>query len=164
MYGQPQHRGAEVVDLVVHPAQVARHLAGHDGQRDRADGHVDIENPAPGQVVHEHAAQQRADDAADAEHGAEQADVLAPFPGRDDVPDDGLGAHHQATGTQPLDRAERDQHEHGVADPGQDRAGQENDDRGLEERLPAVLVTELAPQRRGHRGGQQVGGDHPGDV
>ena len=47
---------------------------------------------------------------------------------------------------------------------GQRGADQEDHDRGLEEHLPAVHVAELAPQRRGHRGGQQVRGDHPGQV
>ena len=40
--------------------------------------------------------------------------------------------------------------------PAQRRADDEDDDRGLEEDLAAVLVAELAPQRRRHRRGQQV--------
>ena len=142
----------------------ARHLEGDDDQRDDADGDVDVEDPAPGQVVDEHPAQQRADDAGQAEHGAEQADVLAPLARRHDVADDGLRADHQPARAQALDGPERDQLDHRVRQPGQDRPGQEDHDRGLEEHLPAVLVAQLAPQRRRHRRGQQVGGDHPGDV
>ena len=159
-----QHHEAQVVDHVVHPGQVARHLAGHYDQRDQADRHVDVEDPAPGQVVHEHPAEQRADHAGQAEDRAEQADVAATFPGRDHVADDGLRADHQTACAQALERAERDQHDHGRADAGQDRAGHEDDDGRLEEDLPAVLVTQLAPERGGHREGQQVRGDHPGDV
>ena len=149
--GQRQHGGAEVVDHVVHPAQRAGYLAGHHDQRDHADRHVDVEDPAPGQVVHEHAAEQRADHAGQAEDGAEQPDVLAAFARRDDVADDGLRADHQAAGAQPLHGAERDELDHGRAEAGQDRADQEDDDRGLEEDLPAVLVAQLAPERGGHR-------------
>ena len=143
---------------------MAGHLAGHHDQRDHADRHVDVEDPAPGQVVHEHAAEQRADHAGEAEDRAEQPHVAAAFAGRDDVADDGLRADHQAAAAQALHRAERDEHDHGRAQAGQDRADQEDDDRGLEEDLPAVLVAQLAPQRGGHRGGEQVGGDDPGDV
>ena len=37
-------------------------------------------------------------------------------------------------------------------------------DRGHEGVLVAEEVAELAPDRRGHRRGQDVGGDHPGQV
>src|SRR5262249_12493660 len=133
-------------------------------ERGHADGHVDVEDPAPGQVVHEHAAKQRADHAGQAEHAAEQADVLAPLARRHDVPDDRLGADHEAAAAQALNGAEGDQLDHGLTEPGQHGADQEDHDRGLEEELPAVLVAKLAPQRRGHGGGEQVGGDDPGNV
>ena len=135
-----------------------------DDQRDDADRHVDVEDPAPGELLDEDAAEQRADDARHAEHRAEQALVAAALAGRDDVADDRLGADHQPAAAEALDGAEGDQLDHGVAEPRQDRADQEDHDGGLEEDLPAVLVAELAPQRRRHRRGEQVGGDDPGDV
>jgi hypothetical protein len=46
----------------------------------------------------------------------------------------------------------------------QRRAGQEDHDRGQEQVLAAVLVAELAPQRRRCGAGQQVGGHDPGQV
>ncbi len=97
---------------MVDPAEMARDLASHDDQGNGADRQVDVENPAPGQVVDEHAPEQRADDAGHAEDGAEQADVTAPFPGGDDITDDGLGAHHQATTTEALNGPEKDQFHH----------------------------------------------------
>ena len=162
--GQREHGRAEIVDDVVHPAEVTGHLSGDHGERHDADGHVDVEDPAPGQVVDEHPAEQRPDDAREAEHRAEQAHVTAALARRDDVAHDGLRADHQAARAQALDRAERDQLEHRLAEAGQDRADQEDHDRGLEEDLPAVLVAELAPQRRGYGRGEQVSGDDPSDV
>jgi hypothetical protein len=162
--GQGQHCRAGVVDDVMHTAEPARHLTGDHDERNQPDRHVDVEDPAPGQVVDEHPAEQRAHNARHAEDGTEQAHVAAAFAGRDDVADDRLRADHQTTAAEALDRAERDELDHGVAEPGQNRAGEEDHDRGLEEDLPAVLVAELAPQRGRHGGCQQVRGDKPGDV
>ncbi len=135
----------QVVDDVMDLTQVAGDLAGHDEEGHRADGDVDVEDPAPGEVVDEHAAEQRADDAGETEDSAEKTHVLAPLPGRDDVSDDGLSAHHEAAAPKALDGPEHDQLDQCVAQAGKDRPDEENDDGGLEKYLPAVLVPELAP-------------------
>ena len=119
---------------------------GDDEEGHSADRDVDVEDPAPREVVDEDPAQQRSDDAGETEDGAEQADVLAPLPRRDDVTDDGLSAHHEAAAPEPLDRPEHDQFDQRVAQAGKYRPDQENDNGGLEEDLPAVLVPEFAPQ------------------
>ena len=137
---------------------------GDHGQRDRADRQVDVEHPAPRQVVDEEPADQRADHAGHPEHAAEQALVAAAVPGRDDVGDDRLRARQQAAAADALHRAEHDQLEHGLGQPAQRRPDEEDDDRGLEEHLAPVQVAQLAPQRRGHGGRQQVGGHHPRQV
>ena len=62
------------------------------------------------------------DDVGDAEDGAEVAHVLAPLAGRDDVADDGLGPDHQPAGADALERPEGDELDHGLRQPGQDRA------------------------------------------
>ena len=84
--------------------------------------------------------------------------------GGDDVADDRLGADDQAAAAESLDGAEHDELGHGLAESGEDRSDQEDDDRGLEEHLPAVLVAELAPQRCRDGRGEQVGGDDPREM
>ena len=152
---------AQVVDRVL--AADHRHLEGGRGdhQRGEADGQVDVEDPAPAGPVGEPAAQQRAGHRGDAEHGPEVALVAAALAGRDDVADDAEGDREQAAAADALDGAEDDQLAHVLAEPGQGRADQEDDDRDLEDEAPPVEVGDLAPQRRGRRRGEQVGGDHP---
>jgi hypothetical protein len=135
-----------------------------DRERDDPDRQVDVEDPAPAERVGEEPAQQRAGHAGHAEDGPEGALVLAPLAGGHDVGHDRLGQHHQAAAAQALQRPERDQLAHALGQAAQRRADQENHDRRLEQALAAVLVAELPPQRRRGRRGQQVGGDHPGQM
>ena len=85
-------------------------------------GQVDVEDPAPGELLDEDAAEQRPDDARDAEHRAEQPLVAAALAGRDDVADDRLRADHQPAAAEPLHGPERDQLDHALAEPGEHRA------------------------------------------
>ena len=153
--------GAQVVDLVLAPDH--RHLQHRRGdhQRGQADGQVDVEDPAPAGPVGQPAAQQRAGHAGDAEHGPEVALVAAALAGRDDVADDAEGDREQAAAADALEGAEGDQLAHVLAEPGQGRAEQEDDDRDLEDQPAPVEVGDLAPQRRGRGRGEQVGGDDP---
>ena len=155
---------APVVDGVGDPAQVAGQHGAGDEQRQDPEGQVDVEDPAPRQVRHAQAADERPDHGGDGEHGAEQAHVAAAVARRHDVADDRLGPDHQTAAAQALQGPEGDQLGHGVAETGQGRTDDEDDDRGLEEGLAPVLVAQLPPQRRGHRRRQQVGGHHPGQV
>ena len=115
-------------------------------------------------MLGEEAAEQRTRHVGDAEDDAEVAHVLAPLPGRHDVAHDGLGPDHQPAGPDPLDRPEGDELGHGLGQPGQHGADQEDHDGQLEERFAAVEVAQLSPQRRGDAGGQQVGRHHPRQV
>ena len=133
-------------------------------QGERADRQVDVEHPAPAQVVDEEPAKQRSDHARDAEHGAERALVLAALTGRDDVADDRLGQHDQAAAADALQGAERDQLAHAPRLTAEGGADQEDHDRGEEEVLAPVLVAQLPPDLGGRGGGEDVGGDHPGQV
>jgi hypothetical protein len=63
-----------------------------------------------------------------------------------------------------LEGPEGDQLAHVLGQAAQGRAGQKDHDRGQEDRLAAIEVADLAPERRGGGGGEQVGGDHPGQV
>ena len=97
-------------------------------------------------------------------HDHEVAHVLAALAGRDDLAERGHRADDQAAGAEALDGAEGDQLRHRVRQAGQRRPDQEDDDREDEELLPAVHVAELAVERRGDRGREHVGGDHPRQV
>ncbi len=126
--------GAGPVDLVRYPLDREVEHGGHDEQGDDADRHVDVEDPAPRQVLGEEAAEQRARHVGDAEDDAEVAHVLAPLPGRDDVAHDGLGPDHQPAGADALHRPEGDELDHGLGQARQHRADQEDHDGQLEER------------------------------
>ena len=137
---------------------------GHDHHRDDADGHVHVEDPAPREVVDEEAAEQRSGHRRDREDGADQAHVAAALARRDDVRDDRLRADHEAAGPDPLQRAEADQLGHRLREPGEHRAGEEDQDRHEEDGLAPVHVAELAVDRGRERRGEQVRGDDPGEV
>ena len=138
----------------MHPAQGARQYRTGDDEGQYAEGQVDIEDPAPRQVGDAQPADERADHGRHPEHGPEEAHVPAAFARGDDIADDRLGTDQQSAATQALQGAERDQLGHGVAESGQGRADHENDDGGLKEDLPAILVPQLSPQRGGDRGSQ----------
>ncbi len=159
-----EQNGAEVVDDVVDPGEGTRQHDGGHHQGDGSDRQVDVEDPPPGQVGHDEPTDQGADDTGHPEHGAEEAHVAAPFARRDNIADDRLGSDHEPTSSNALEGPECDQLEHRGAQPGEDGANEEDDDGGLEEALATVEVPELAPQRSGGRGGEQVSGHHPGQV
>jgi hypothetical protein len=133
-------------------------------KRDRADRQVDVEDPAPGEVVHEEAADERPDHGREAEDGAEVALVAAALARGDDVADHRDGRHHQTAASEALQRAEGDQLRHVLARPAERGADQEDDDRRLQQRLASVEVAELAVERPYDRRREQVCRDDPGQV
>ena len=133
-------------------------------QRDDPHRQVDVEDPAPAEVVDEEPAEQRADDRREPEHGAEVALVLAALARRDDVADDGQRDHDQPAGAEPLHGAKADQLPHALREAAERRADEEDHDRGLEDDLAPVEIAELAVERPGNRRGQQVRRDDPGQM
>ena len=125
---------------------------------------VDVEDPAPRGVVDEQPADQRPQHGGHPEQRAEQPLVATAVGRRDHVADDRLGADHQPSTADPLQRAEGDQLAHRLAQARQGGADEKDHDGGLEEPLPAVHVAELAPQRRRGRRRQQIGGHDPRQV
>ena len=157
-------RRSQVVD---DPMDVAERSGQGDGghhQGDGTDGHVDVEDPPPAEVVDEKAPDQWTEQRGHPEHGHEEAHVATSLPWRYHIAEDGHRPDHQAPAPQPLQGAERDQLEHRMAQAGECRADQEEDYGALIEDLPPVEVAELAPQWSRDRRCQQVGGDHPGQV
>jgi hypothetical protein len=135
-----------------------------DQQAEEAERQVDVEDPAPRQMLGEQSAGQWSEHGRGAERGTEVAHVAAQLAGADDV-----GAHRhrdrqQAAGAHALDGPERDELVERLRDPGQRRTGDEHHDGDQEHRLAAVQVAQLAGQRRGDRHGEEIGGDHPGQV
>jgi hypothetical protein len=146
----------------VHRSGVERR-ADHD-QGEPADRQVDVEDPAPGQVVHEEAAEQRPQDGRHAEDGAEETLVLAAVARRDDVADHGHRRDDQAAAADALERAEGDQLEHALGEPAERRADEEDHDRRLQDDLASVEVAELPVDGPDDSRREQVGRDDPGEV
>ena len=90
---------------------------GDHREREQAQRQVDVEDPAPGEVVDEEPAEERPDHGRDAEDGAEETLVFAPLAWRHDVPDHGHRRHDQAAAADPLEGAERDQLAHVLREP-----------------------------------------------
>ena len=104
-----QERDARVVDGVL--GSIDRYVQdGRDDEEgDDPDREVDVEDPAPGEVLGEQPAEQRTGDAGDAEHRAEVAHVASSLAGAHDVSDDRLGSYHESAGPHALDGPEGDQ-------------------------------------------------------
>ena len=132
----------------------------HD-QRDDPDRDVDVEDPVPADVLGQEAADERAGHERDAEHGPEQALVLAALLRGEQVADDRERDREQRTGADALDASEQDQHRHVLAEARQGGADQEDHDADHVDRLAAVEVRQLAPERDADRAGEQVDRDGP---
>ena len=132
-----------------------------DDQRDDPDRDVDVEDPVPAQVLGQPAADERAGDERDAEHGPEEALVLAALLRGEQVADDRERDREQRACADALDASEQDQHAHVLTEAGQRGADQEDDDADHVDRLAAVEVGQLAPERDADRAGEQVDGDRP---
>ena len=134
---------------------------------DDADRHVDEEHPAPAGDPEdlvgagEEAADQRADEARDAEDGEEVALVFGALTWGEHVAHDRQRHRHQTTGAEALDGAEDGQLDHRGREDREDRADDEDDDRDDEQRPPAEDVGELAVDRRRDRRDDQVRGRDP---
>ena len=129
-----------------------------------ADRQVDVEDPAPAEVVRDVAAQRGADDRGQPEDRHQQADPLAAFLGREEVADDRLVDRHHRAAAETLEGAIEDELGHGVGLAAEGRADHEQHHADDEEHLAPVGVGELAPDRHAGGGCKQVRGGHPGVV
>ena len=84
--GDQDDAGVVDLDLAAAARQVQRAL--QDDERGDRERHADVEAPAPAEAVGDDAADQRAGDGADAEHGAEVAGVAAALARGDEVGED----------------------------------------------------------------------------
>jgi hypothetical protein len=141
--------------------------AQNDGERDDSDRDVDQEDPTPsGDEQHlrspgEQAADQRADDARDAEHREKVALVLGALARREHVAHDREREGHQTAGAETLNRAETGELEDRRREARRDRSDQEDDDRDDEQWATPEDVAQLAVDRGRNRRHDQVRGSDP---
>ncbi len=140
-----------------------------DGDGEDAEGRVDVEDPAPGEIVGDPAAEDGADDGGDAEDRSEEALVAAALGGGEEIADDGEAEADDGAAADALEAAEEDELVHAVEREGNvagraAEAGGEDEDDGSGEIEPfaAVEVGELGEDGDGDGGGEQVGGGDPG--
>jgi hypothetical protein len=129
---------------------------GGDPDRERADD----EEPAPRELVDQHAGQHEAEPAADAEDRGDHAHSRAHLLARELVVDD-RERQREDGAAEPLQRAERDQRPDVPGEDRGDAADEEEPEADEQEALLAVLVAELADDRRGDRHHEQERGQEP---
>ena len=136
----------------------------HAGEGQRADRHVDVEHPAPADVLGQPAADDRAEHRPDHHRNAEQRHRRAALFHAVDVEQDALRQRHQGGAEQALQQAEADDLRQRLREAAQHRGDHEAGDRGQQDALAAETVGEVARRRRHDGGRDDVGGQHPVDL
>ncbi len=136
--------------------------ARHHHQREDADGNVEVEDPAPGVVVGDPAAEGGADDGRDDDAESVGGHRLAVFLLREGLQQDGLGEGLQTASGEPLQDAEDDELGETAGHAAEQGSNGESGDTGQQH----SAASEVAGQPPGHGQddgvGDQVGGDDPG--
>ena len=137
--GQRQHQrergadhqtGADHVELVrpIVARQCPQRALGHD-QRDRAERQIDPENQRPMQMIGQHSAQHRTENAGAHEHDRGAALHHRTFARRQQIGDDSLRDRQQAAAADALQTTRENQHPDILRQRTGDRTGDENADR-----------------------------------
>ncbi len=159
-----QQGSASEVDAV----PLALHLLVESSEKhptgDRAERHVDEEDPSPVEKVDEKPAESWADDGRDRPHTGDVPLHSGPLGYRIDVTDDRHRRRLDRTCAESLQRPESDQRRHAPGKSTQDRSHDENTDTNEHDRLAAHLVTELAEDRNRHSLGQQIDREQPWEL
>ncbi|MGY3648292.1 hypothetical protein ACVWWR_006053 [Bradyrhizobium sp. LM3.2] len=116
------------------------------------------------QMLGEHAADDRAKNAAHHPDAGEVGLVLAALAWAHDVGDHGLHDRHDAAATQSLKTARKNQHRQVRRDRAQQRARDEQAERDDDHDAAAVDVAQRPEHRRNRGRGEQIGGDDPGEI
>ena len=141
-------------------AALAQPDRGQGGHR-QPDGHVDPEDPLPGQALHHGAAQDRAGRDAEAGQGAPDADGRAALLGREGVADQRQGERQQQGRAAALDGAGGDQHPGAGRQGGEGRPGHEDQQAGHVHAAAAEPVAERGAGEHQAAEDQVVGVDGP---
>ena len=162
--GDAQRREAEPVELGrgVLLRLDDEHADADEGER--ADRHVDIEDPAPGDVVGQPAADHRAEHRPDHDGDAEQRHRRAALLDVVHVEQEALRKRHERRAEQALHQTERDDLAQRLRDAAKDGRDDETGDGGQEHALAAEAIGEEAGRRRHDRRGDDIGGQHPVDL
>ena len=87
-------------------------------QRHDPEGQVDVEDPAPAEIVGDESADQRANDAAQAEDAHDQAHPSSSLPGGENIADGGGAERHHGPASNPRNSARGDQLAHVLGEAG----------------------------------------------
>ncbi len=164
--GRPgQETGAGGVERIGRPVDVVgRQPGAESGERDEAEGDVDVEDPPPARLVDEDPSDQGPGDRGDGEGRRDVPLVAAALPRADEVAHGGHRERHQAAGRRALGRPRDDQGGDVLGDAADHRRDEEHAEDDLQQTLATVSVAELAPQRSRRGRGDDVGAHHPRDV
>ena len=131
-------------------------------EREDADRDVEEEDPAPGVVVDDPAADGGAEDGGRDDGDAVHGEGHAAFLRREGVGEDGLLAGLQAAAGRALQDAEEDEHAERGRESAEQRGDGEEEDAGHVEALAADAVGDPAADGQHHGVGDQVAGEDPG--
>ena len=164
-----QQRHAEVnrpqpVNLMLAAFIAAVEYRADHQQREQAERQIDIEDPAPGGVLHQKTADQRADHRREAKNAAEQPLIATTIGGWDDVGDRRHADHHQAAAAEPLQAAHQHQLGHVLRQPAEGGADEKQPNRHLQHDFATEQIAEFTVQRHRDGGAEDIGGDHPGKL
>ena len=151
-------------ECLAHALEVGRIFNDAAGENDRQNAHRNIEeeDPAPGVVVGDPAADGRSDGRSDDDGHAVDGEGDAPFFGRKSVGQDGALAGLQAAAGRALKDAEDDQQSQRVGKPATERKEGEGDDATHVEALAADAVGDPAADGENDGVRDQVRSENPG--
>ena len=112
-----EERGAGDVDARPPPCARRPERPADDDQHDEPERQIDIEDPAPAQMLDEEPADQRAEHGREAEDAAKDALELATLARRYEIADDRHRGHDQSAAAEALQRAKDDELHHRAAEP-----------------------------------------------
>ena len=131
-------------------------------ERKNAERHIDEENPVPGIIVRDPAADGRADGRGHDDRNAVDREGLRALPQRERIGQHRLLAGRHAAAAKSLQDAEHDQRGKAGGKPAQQRRYREQRDADHVETLAADHVRQPAADRQNDRVGDEIGGDDPG--
>ncbi len=134
-----------------------------DKDSDQAERQVEPEDRGPVELG-KRAAEERTGDAGDRPHAGNPGGVAAALARRQQVSDEDLREGEEAAAAETLHGTGADQDEDVRGERGDQRAEEEQPERGIERRPPPVDVGNAAVERRDRGCGKQVGGDDPGQI
>ena len=115
-------------------------------------------------MVDEESAEQRADHGRETEHPAEES-LIAPALARwDEVADDRNADDDETAAADSLKRAKENELQHALGDAAQHGAHEKDRNRHLQNQFAAVQIAQFPVERTNHGAGQEIRGDHPGQV